>query len=108
MITNYNLLFYLKKPKKYESGPMSVYMRITVNGKCTESSVSRKCLPDRWCSKSHREKGNKDSTKGLNAYLDDLERKLDDALLKLINERKRITALSLKTKLLDGMIARTY
>lgn len=101
MITNYTLLFYLKKPKKYESGPMPVYMRITVNGKCTESSVSRKCLPNRWCSKSHREKGSKDSTKGLNAYLDDLERKLNEALLKLINERKKITAISLKTKLLD-------
>ena len=101
MITSYTLLFYLKKPKKYESGPMPVYMRITVNGKCSELSVSRKCLPDRWCSKSHREKGSKDSTKGLNAYLDDLERKLDEALLKLINERKKITAVSLKTKFLD-------
>lgn len=101
MITSYTLLFYLKKPKKYESGPMPVYMRITVNGKCSELSVSRKCLPDRWCSKSHREKGSKDSTKGLNAYLDDLERKLDEALLKLINKRKKITAVSLKTKFLD-------
>jgi hypothetical protein len=101
MITNFTLLFYLKKPKKYETGPMPVYMRITVNGKCAEISVCRKCLPDRWCSKSHREKGSKDSTKGLNAYLDNLEKKLDEALLKLIDERKKITAASLKTKFLD-------
>jgi hypothetical protein len=32
MITIYTLLFYLKKPKNYESGPMPIYMRITVDG----------------------------------------------------------------------------
>jgi hypothetical protein len=44
MITNYNLLFYLKKPKKYESGPMPIYMRITVNGVSKETPFSRKCV----------------------------------------------------------------
>src|ERR1700712_3830326 len=101
MITNYNLLFYLKKPKKYDIGAMPVYMRITVNGKSAEFSVSRKSSPDRWCSKSHRENGTKDSTKGLNSYLDDLQRLLAEAHLKLMNERKKITALSLKNKFLD-------
>jgi hypothetical protein len=38
---------------------------------------------------SHREKGTKDSTKGLNSFLDDLEEKLAEAHLKLINERKK-------------------
>lgn len=101
MITNYNLLFYLKKPKKYESGPMPIYMRIKVNGKSAEISVNRKASPDRWCSKSHRENGTKDSTKGLNSYLDDLQRKLAEVHLKLMNERKKVTALSLKNKFLD-------
>ena len=89
MITNYNLLFYLKKPKKYETGPKPIYMRIIVDGKCAELTISRKCLPDRWCSKSHREKGTKDSTKGLNSFLDDLERKLEEAYLKLITGAKK-------------------
>ena len=101
MITNYTLLFYLKKPKNYESVPMPIYMRITVEGLPKETTVSRKCLPERWCSKSHREKGTKDSTKGLNSYLDELERQLENAHLKLISERKKITALSLKNKFLN-------
>jgi hypothetical protein len=96
MITNYTLLFYLKKPKKYESGPMPIYMRITVKGKSAELIVSRKSSPDRWCSKSHRENGTKDSTKGLNSHLDEIQSRLVEAHLKLINERKKITAISLK------------
>jgi site-specific recombinase XerD len=101
MITNYNLLFYLKKPKKYETGPKPIYMRITVDGKCTELTIARKCLPERWCSKSHREKGTKDSTKGLNSYLDELERQLENVHLKLVSERKKITAQTLKNKFLN-------
>ena len=100
-MTDYTLLFYLKKPKKYESGPVPIYMRIAVKGKITEISVGRKSLPVRWCSKSHRESGTKDSTKGLNSYLDELQRQLVEAHRKLIDERKKITALSLKNKFLD-------
>jgi hypothetical protein len=80
---------------------MPIYMRIKVNGKSAEISVCRKASPDRWCSKSHHENGTKDSTKGLNSYLDDLQRKLAEAHLKLMNQRKKITALSLKNKFLD-------
>lgn len=101
MITTYSLLFYLKKPKKYESGPMPVYMRITVAGMITEISVSRKCQPNRWCTQAHREKGTKDSTKGLNSYLDELDRQLENAHFKLINERKKITVQTLRNKFLD-------
>lgn len=101
MITNYSLLFYLKKPKKYESGPMPIYMRITVEGKSAELTISRKSSPDRWCSKSHRENGTKDSTKGLNSYLDELQRRVVVAHLKLFDEQKKITAISLKNKFRD-------
>jgi site-specific recombinase XerD len=76
-------------------------MRITVEGKITEISVCRKCKPERWCIQSHREKGTKDSTKGINSYLDELERQLENAHVKLINEKKRITVQILRNKLLD-------
>jgi hypothetical protein len=101
MITNYSLLFYLKKPKKFESGAMPIYMRITVNGKSAELTISRKSTPDRWCSKSHRENGTKDNTKGLNSYLDMLQRRLVESHLKLINDQQKITAISLKNKFRD-------
>jgi len=100
MITNYTQLFYLKKPKEYKSGPVPIYMRITVEGKIAEISVGRKSLPLRWCSKSHRENGTKDTTKGLNSYLNELQRQLVEAHLRLINERRKVTALSLKNEFL--------
>ncbi len=43
MKTNFSLLFYLKKPKNYENGPVPVYMRITVDGKRSEVTTNREC-----------------------------------------------------------------
>jgi hypothetical protein len=40
---NLSLLFYLKKPKKHVSGPMPIYLRITVDKEVVELSISRKC-----------------------------------------------------------------
>jgi len=48
MKTNFSLLFYMKKPKNYQSGPAPIYMRITVNGKRSETTTGRECLPSRW------------------------------------------------------------
>ncbi|MES2269146.1 MAG: Arm DNA-binding domain-containing protein [Bacteroidota bacterium] len=45
MKTSFNVLFYLKKPRNYKSGPMPVYMRITVDGQRAETSISRECEP---------------------------------------------------------------
>jgi hypothetical protein len=40
MKTNFSLLFYLKKSKNYQNGPVAIYMRITVDGKRSERSYS--------------------------------------------------------------------
>jgi len=45
MNTTFSLLFYLKKPKNYQSGPMPVYLRITVNGQRSETTAWRECEP---------------------------------------------------------------
>lgn len=100
METNYSLLFYLKKPKNYATGPIPIYMRITVNAPGKEVSTGRECEPHRWCSKSNRESGNKESTKLLNSYLDELDKQVEEAHTWLIKERKEITSTSLKNKFL--------
>jgi hypothetical protein len=47
MKTNVSLLFYMKKPKNYESGLAPIYMRITVNSKRSETTTGRECDPIR-------------------------------------------------------------
>jgi hypothetical protein len=39
MKKNVSLLFYLKKPKNYDSGNVTIYMRITVDGVPKELST---------------------------------------------------------------------
>ncbi|WP_293931821.1 Arm DNA-binding domain-containing protein [Sphingobacterium sp. UBA6645] len=54
MSTNYSLLFYLKKPKNYVSGPKPIYMRITVEGIPKEVSTGKDCDPCKWNSRGNR------------------------------------------------------
>ncbi|KRT15874.1 hypothetical protein ASU31_12900 [Pedobacter ginsenosidimutans] len=48
MKTNFSLLFYLKRQKNYQFGPVAIYMRIIVNGKRVEMTSGRSCEPSQW------------------------------------------------------------
>ena len=102
MKTNFSLLFYLKKQKVYVSGPMPVYMRITVNGKRSEVSAGRDCEPSGWNNQAGRGIGTKSETRALNSYLDTLQTKVMNAHQQLIGADKEITA----EKLRDQFIGR--
>ena len=73
MKTNFSLLFYLKKPKNYVSGPVPIYLRITVNGERAETTSNRGCDPNLWNSYSGRLKGTTENIRSFNAYLDGLQ-----------------------------------
>jgi hypothetical protein len=45
---NFNLLFYLKKVKGYESGNLPIYLRISVDGKRSEATIGRGIEPEKW------------------------------------------------------------
>lgn len=79
MKNNFSLLFYLKKPKNYQNGPMPIYMRFTVDGRRTELATAREWEPERWNGRGERANGTKQDTKLLNAYLDDLQSKAFEA-----------------------------
>ncbi|RQP16083.1 MAG: site-specific integrase [Parapedobacter sp.] len=108
MSTNYSLLFYLKKPKNYAGGAKPIYMRITVAGEPKEVSIGRECDPSRWNAKANRAKGTKEDIRNLNAYLDTLERKAEDAHSQLVKQEMEITAESLKLKYLGKDVQRRY
>jgi len=45
MKTNFSLLFYMKKSKNYVKGTASIYLRITVQGKRSETTAGCSCEP---------------------------------------------------------------
>lgn len=98
MKTNYSLLFYLKKPKRYKNGVVPVYMRITVDGKRTETATGRECDPTRWNASAGRMIGTKEDIKTLNNYLDSLQASVLNAHCQLIKTGELITAEALKNK----------
>ena len=100
MKTTFSLLFYLKRPKNYENGPMPVYLRITVNGKRAETTSGRECLPANWNGKLGRFRGTKEEIKSFNAYLDNLQSQVYDAHKTLTEAGVLITADLIKNKLL--------
>ena len=106
MSTNYSLLFYLKKPKNYTSGPKPIYMRITVDGIPKEVSTGKDCDPCKWNSRGNRAKGTTENVKTLNTYLDTLEHKIADIHLQMAKNGAEITAESIKLKYLGKDIQR--
>ena len=99
MNTNFNFLFYLKKPKAWNKGPVPIYLRITVNGKRAEVSSGRDCEPTRWNTEAGRCIGTKEENRLLNTYLDTLQIKLKHAHQLLLESGQAITAENLKNQL---------
>jgi site-specific recombinase XerD len=100
MKTTFSLLFYLKRPKNYEDGPMPIYLRITVNGKRAETTSGRECLPANWNSSTGRLRGTKEGARSFNAYLDNLQTQVYEAHKILTESGGAITAELIKNKLL--------
>lgn len=91
MKTNFSLLFYMKKPKNYQTGPVPIYMRITVNGKRAEIATGRECEPLSWNPAAGRFKGTKQEARSFNAYLDNLQSQVYEAHRMLIEAGMVIT-----------------
>ncbi len=69
MQSNFNFIFYLKKRNNYVSGPIPIYLRITLKGKRSEISTGKSCEPDRWNASSGFAKGTSQEVGILNAHL---------------------------------------
>jgi site-specific recombinase XerD len=90
------LLFFLKKPKNYKSGPKDVYLRITVDGIPKELSCKRKWDHSRWNSHAGRATGLKEDARELNAYLDTLQTKAYECKRILLDRGKIVTAIAIR------------
>jgi len=79
MKTKFSSLFYLKKPKNYQNGLVPIYLRITVNGKRSETTAGRECDPAIWNRVSGRLKGTKEGIRSFNAYFENLQSQVYEA-----------------------------
>jgi hypothetical protein len=108
MKTNFSMRFFIKKPKNYLQGPVPVYLRLTVNSQREDFTVGRNCEPDQWNQASGRIKGSKEEVKTFNRLLDNLQHKLYDIHLKLIETEQPVTAKAMRNLLTGkGMVKRT-
>jgi hypothetical protein len=99
MSKRFSVVFRLKTPKSYVSGPKPIYLRITVDGSRVELSTQRDCEPDKWNAPANRAKGNKEDAKALNAFLESMKQKVHEAHRTLMDKGQTITPEKIKNQL---------
>ena len=106
MRTSLSLLFFVRKPKNYQSGDMPVYLRITVDGQRSELSLSRKFNAERWDAVRGRATGSKANAKTLNAFLDNVQLKIYELQNTMSKADEDITSETLKNRFI-GKVEKT-
>ncbi|WP_347173906.1 site-specific integrase [Polaribacter uvawellassae] len=96
---NFTLSFWVNATR-IKNNEVSVYGRITVNGKRANISLQRKVILSEWDSKRGRAKGNKQESRLLNRYLDQVKNRIYIAYDELIKEKAFICSQSIKARFL--------
>ncbi len=96
MHTKLHHLFFLKKSKKHTCGFVTIYLRITIDGKRAELSTGKSVERNAWMPKAGRAKGSSKYAKRLNKELNLIEFNLLEAYHAMIHRGEAITAVSLK------------
>lgn len=96
MNTSFTQLFYLKKRKTENGLKVPIYLRLTVNNKRSELSISRKVDPQKWDSRTNKVRGTSSEARELNMYLDKVRSRMNKMHEKLLDANQPFTALDLK------------
>ena len=99
-LSNIAVLFYLKKPKKYRTGPMPIYMRFTIDGDRGEISVGRNAEPARWNRVAGKMNGTKEDARELNEFLELQRSKVFELQRRSLIQAEQISAEAIKDKML--------
>jgi len=99
MKRNFNLHFYLKKPKNADIGKFPIYLRITLDKKRSECTTGRMAEEKEW-SETGMMKGKTSKAKSFNDYLRHFEVLAYEAHRKLIVANEPVTAVSLRDKII--------
>ncbi len=98
MTRTFDYIFTLRKPKNYTSGPVRIFLRITIDGRRCETATAQFADPNQWDIKKGRLKGKSEDARSLNSYLDILQSKLYDSHAELLQSNIPITAELLRNK----------
>jgi len=97
--STFTIIFFTRKSRRNPK-QLSIYVRITVNGKRSEMSLKRSIEQNQWDSTKNRGKGNSETTRILNAYLDGVYNKLLQCHKELIEEDKVLSSDAIKSRYL--------
>ena len=101
MNPSFTQLFYLKSRNRNKSVKVPIYLRLTVNGKRGELSISSKIEPEKWHARLGKMKGSDAKAVQLNQYLDTVRSKINRIHQRFIDEEKPFTALDIKSAYVD-------
>jgi integrase/recombinase XerD len=99
VLIHFNLLFWVNASRA-KNNQVSVYARITVNGKRANISLKRKVIVSEWNSGKGMAKGNKQESRLLNRYLDNVKNRIYEAHQELVKEKAFICSQSIKARFL--------
>ncbi|WP_423819630.1 site-specific integrase [Salinimicrobium sp. TIG7-5_MAKvit] len=86
MHTQYQLTFFVRKSRSKKTTDSDVYMRITVNNKRSDISISRKVDPRKWSSNSEKALGKSPEATELNNYINVLRNKIKNIHQRLVEK----------------------
>jgi len=92
----FSFIFYIKRSKADKNGKANIYLRITVNGKRAELSISRKVDVQKWSSSAGKMKGSSGEAQQLNKYIDSIANRIYKIHQRLVEENKLITAINIR------------
>ncbi len=95
----FTLSFWVNATRK-KNNEVSVFARVTVNGKRANISLKRKVVLSEWDSNKGRAKGNKQESRLLNRHLDQVKHRVYEAYDELVKEKVFITAQAVKARFL--------
>ena len=100
MKTKITLHFYAKSTKANAAGLLPIYVRLTVDGNRMEFSTKKFIESTKWSPEMSKVKGNTESARSLNEYLDLLKSKIFDIQMELIHRNEPLTIEVFKNRLL--------
>ncbi|WP_316930134.1 phage integrase SAM-like domain and Arm DNA-binding domain-containing protein [Neotamlana sedimentorum] len=97
--TTFTLSFWVNATH-IKNNQVSVFARVTVNGKRANISLQRKVILSEWDSNKGRVRGNKHESRLLNRYLDQVKNRVYEAHDELVKDKAFICAQSIKARFL--------
>src|SRR5690606_36082960 len=91
----FTVIFFTRKSRS-NLKELSIYVRITINGKRSEISLKRVIPVKDWDSTKSRGRGSSPIIRGLNAYLEEVYRKLLECHKELMGEGKFMSSEAIK------------